>query len=315
MFSATIEMKPPYSFERLLRRLETHPDPQLRVQPETNTIRRAFRLGGKPVLITLRFAGGTEAPRMQVSTTEPLAPAQQAELLAAVRHMFSADVDLAPLYAHMEHDAFLRDLPRYFRGLRFLLDPDLFQSMTRTIIGQQVNLAFAATLTRRLLELAGDQIEDEEGNRYLVFPTAEAIARLSVERLREQQFSQRKAEYIIDFARAVVDGKVELDRLAHLTDEEVIAYLTPLRGVGRWTVECLLMFGMGRPDLLPAADIGLRNGIQLVYGLAEKPDEQEIRRLGERWAPYRSYVSLYLWEAVGAVKRKEAVSFAGQLTQ
>ncbi|MCK9906659.1 hypothetical protein MXD63_42540, partial [Frankia sp. Cpl3] len=81
--------------------------------------------------------------------------------------------------------------------------------------------------------------------------------------------------------------------------------LTPLRGIGRWTVECLLMFGMGRPDLLPAADIGLRNGIHLVYQLADKPDENAIRRIGESWAPWRSYVSLYLWEAVHAARRGE----------
>ncbi|MCK9909215.1 hypothetical protein MXD81_08745, partial [Microbacteriaceae bacterium K1510] len=91
---------------------------------------------------------------------------------------------------------------------------------------------------------------------------------MEVDQLRPLQFSQRKAEYIIDFARALVNETVELERLHQLSDEEVIAYLTPLRGIGRWTVECLLMFGMGRPDLLPAADIGLRNGIHLVYQLA-----------------------------------------------
>jgi DNA-3-methyladenine glycosylase II len=305
VYATTIHMKPPYSFERLLRRLETHPDPQLMVDAKARMIRRAFRLNGKAVLVTLRFAGSMEEPVIHLETHADLTRQQQEQLERTVRHMFSADVDLAPLYEHMRADPHLSPLTERFRGLRYLLDPDLFQSMVRTIIGQQVNLAFAAALTHRLLELAGDRLEDEQGNSYLVFPTAEAVARLEPSQLRERQYSQRKAEYIIDFARAVVEGTVDLDKLQRMSDEEVIAYLTPLRGIGRWTVECLLMFGMGRPDLLPAADIGLRNGIQLVYGLTEKPDEKEIRRIGESWAPWRSYVSLYVWEAVGAVKRGE----------
>lgn len=305
MYATSIQVKPPFSFARLLRRLESHPDPQLKVHADERMIRRAFRLGGKPVLVTLRFDGSIEAPLIHLETKQSLAEDHRQELERSVRHMFSTDVDLLPLYQHMEADPMLSPLVRRFRGLRFLLDADLFQSMIRTIIGQQVNLAFAATLTQRLLELAGDRFEDEEGGTFLVFPTAEAVARLKPAMLRELQYSQRKAEYIIDFARAVVEGRVKLDRLAEMEDEAIIESLTSLRGIGRWTVECLLMFGMGRPDLLPAADIGLRNGIQLVYGLPEKPNEQEIRRIGESWAPWRSYVSLYIWEAVGAARRGE----------
>lgn len=305
MFSAVIELKPPYSFERLIQRLQTHPDEQLRVQPDARLLQRAFRIEDKPCLVSLRFIGDQEAPRLAVETQAALGASEQAKLLATVRHMFSADVDLAPLYALMGEDERLRPLSERFRGLRFLLDADLFQAMVRTIIGQQLNLAFAATLVSRLLQLCGERVADESGHVFLVFPTPESIARLQVEQLRKLQFSQRKAEYIIDFARAVVDGKVELERLEQMEDEEIIAQLTTLRGIGRWTVECLLMFGMGRPDLLPAADIGLRNGIQLVYGLADKPSEREIREIGERWRPWRSYVSLYIWEAWGAAKRKE----------
>ena len=229
------------------------------------------------------------------------------ELVRTIRHVFCADLDLLPIYEQMQEEAELAVLVKRFRGLRLMHDSDLFQSMVKTIIGQQINLTFAANLTQRLLALAGDEVVDERGVKFLAFPTAEAVARLAVEDLRPLQFSQRKAEYIIDYARAIVDGIVELERLWAMEDEEVVAHLTALRGIGRWTVECLLMFGMGRPNLLPAADIGLRNGISLVYKLDTKPDEKEIRRMGERWEPWRSIYSLYIWEAVGAVKRKEAV--------
>ncbi|NGQ96676.1 DNA-3-methyladenine glycosylase 2 [Brevibacillus sp. SYP-B805] len=306
MLSFEIPVKPPYSFARLLSRLKTHPNEQLQVDAEAGRLRRALRVDGKPVVVTLQFSGGTETPGLTVFTDGGLTAGQQEELVRTVRHMTCADVDLGPLYELMAADQHLRLLADSFRGLRFLLTPDLFQAMVETIIAQQLNLAFANTLTLRLMRFAGETVEDREGNAHLVFPTPEAVARLEPEALRPLQFSQRKAEYIIDFARAIVSGRIDVKRLPDMSDEEVIGYLTPLRGIGRWTVECLLMFGLGRPDLLPAADIGLRNGIRLVYGLPDKPDEKEIRRLGESWAPWRSYVTLYLWEAMGAARRGEA---------
>ena len=305
MHAFQIPLMPPYSFERLLQRLQTHPDPQLEVQAENNLLRRVFRVGSRPVLTSLQFVGNIDQPVLQVETTAALSVEERSELVRTIRHVFCADLDLLPIYAQMQEEAELAALVKRFRGLRLMHDSDLFQSMVKTIIGQQINLTFAANLTQRLLALAGDEVVDERGVKFLAFPTAEAVARLSVEDLRPLQFSQRKAEYIIDYARAIVDGTVELERLWAMEDEEVVAHLTALRGIGRWTVECLLMFGMGRPNLLPAADIGLRNGISLVYKLDTKPDEKEIRRMGERWAPWRSIYSLYIWEAVGAVKRKE----------
>nr|WP_217365185.1 MULTISPECIES: DNA-3-methyladenine glycosylase [Brevibacillus] len=296
---------PPYSFERLFQRLQTHPDPQLEVQAENNLLRRVFRVGSRPVLTSLQFVGSIDQPVLQVGTTSALSAEERDELVRTIRHVFCADLDLLPIYEQMQEEAELAVLVKRFRGLRLMHDSDLFQSMVKTIIGQQINLTFAANLTQRLLALAGDEVVDERGVKFLAFPTAEAVARLAVEDLRPLQFSQRKAEYIIDYARAIVDGTVELERLWAMEDEEVVAHLTALRGIGRWTVECLLMFGMGRPNLLPAADIGLRNGISLVYKLDTKPDEKEIRRMGERWEPWRSIYSLYIWEAVGAVKRKE----------
>lgn len=307
MHAFQIPLMPPYSFERLFQRLQTHPDPQLEVQAENNLLRRVFRVGSRPVLTSLQFVGSIDQPVLQVGTTAALSAEERSELVRTIRHVFCADLDLLPIYEQMQEEAELAVLVKRFRGLRLMHDSDLFQSMVKTIIGQQINLTFAANLTQRLLALAGDEVVDERGVKFLAFPTAEAVARLAVEDLRPLQFSQRKAEYIIDYARAIVDGTVELERLWAMEDEEVVAHLTALRGIGRWTVECLLMFGMGRPNLLPAADIGLRNGISLVYKLNTKPDEKEIRRMGERWEPWRSIYSLYIWEAVGAVKRKEAV--------
>ncbi|MEJ8546324.1 DNA-3-methyladenine glycosylase 2 [Brevibacillus borstelensis] len=306
MSSKTIELKAPYSFERLLRRLETHPDPQMKIQAEQKSLQRVFRVNNRPVLTSIRFAGEVDQPYLSWETNAALGAAEAERLEKNIRHMFSADVDLAPLYALMHANDKLAPLAERFRGLRFLLDDDLFSSMVRTIIGQQINLAFAATLTERLLEFAGESVRDADGHVFYAFPAIDRVAAMEPEALRPLQFSQRKAEYIIDLARAVADGRVDLEGLWRLSDEEIMAALTPLRGFGKWTVECMMMFGMGRPDLLPVADIGLKNGMQLVYQMDERPSESEMKRIGESWAPWRSYVSLYVWEAVGAMKRKEA---------
>ncbi|MBG9941392.1 DNA-3-methyladenine glycosylase [Brevibacillus formosus] len=300
-----ISLTPPYSFDRLLRRLETHPDTQIRVNKEKNSLQRVFRIGLRPVLVHMQFMGSLEEPALRYETQATLSRTDQQLLEKMIRRTFSADLDLSVIYEQMREESELAILTERFRGLRLTLDADLFQCMVKTIIGQQINLTFAANLTERLVTLAGDPVENQNGEGIIAFPTPDAVARLTVEDLRTLQFSQRKAEYIIDFARAIVNETVDLERLWTMKDEEIITYLTSLRGIGRWTVECLLMFGMGRPDLLPAADIGLRNGIIHLYRMETKPNENDIRKLGEKWAPWRSIYCLYVWEAVGAIKRKE----------
>nr|WP_216675775.1 DNA-3-methyladenine glycosylase [Brevibacillus sp. HB1.3] len=289
----------------MLRRLETHPDTQIRVNQEKNSLQRVFRIGLRPVLVHIQFMGSLEEPALRYETQAILSTSDQQLLEKMIRRTFSADLELSVIYEQMREESELAILTERFRGLRPMLDTDLFQCMVKTIIGQQINLTFAANLTERLVTLTGDPVENQNGEGIIAFPTPDSVARLTVEDLRSLQFSQRKAEYIIDFARAIVNETVDLERLWTMGDEEIITYLTSLRGIGRWTVECLLMFGMGRPDLLPAADIGLRNGIVHLYGMKTKPNENDIRKLGEKWAPWRSIYCLYVWEAVGAIKRKE----------
>ncbi|MFC0189700.1 DNA-3-methyladenine glycosylase family protein [Fictibacillus aquaticus] len=215
----------------------------------------------------------------------------------AVYRIFSLNVNLEEFYEAAGKDKRLDALCRQFNGLRLVTDTDLFESIVKIIIGQQVNLTFAGTLINRLTELAGKTIQIE-GRELQIFPEVSEIAALDYSQLRELQFSQRKAEYIIDLARLIADGTVKLDDLWEKTDEEIIQTLLPLRGIGRWTIECLLIFGMGRPDVLPAADIGLRNGIKKTWELDSQPSEEEVRELAKHWLPWRTYVTYYLWESL-----------------
>jgi DNA-3-methyladenine glycosylase II len=288
----------PYDFERVVSRLTSHNE-MVTIEDNRRVVRTIRpSLEAAPVLIQAESAGTVDQPSIQVSVIgAEETGADTSQLSRRLHRMFTADMDIGAFYAVMEKDPVMKDVVRRHYGLRLITDSDLFESMVRTIIGQQLTVSFASTLTMRLVELASEPFESE-GLSYPVFPSPSQVASLSVPQLRELQFSTRKAEYVIDFARAVHAGTVDLEALYAMGDEEVIETLLPLRGIGRWTVECLLLFGMGRPNLLPAADIGLRNAVRNQYGLDHQASEAEVRQLGEAWAPFRSYATYYLWETL-----------------
>lgn len=167
---------------------------------------------------------------------------------------------------------------------------DAYGALLRSIIGQQVSTKAARTVYLRVLDLFGGTA-----------PAPEQMLALSVEDLRGAGLSGRKVTYIRDLAQHVVDGELELERIAELSDERAIEEISAVRGLGRWTAEIFLMFHLERPDVLSGGDLGLRKAIQVEYGLEATPTPEEVRGIGARWSPYRSLASLYLWESLAAV--------------
>lgn len=304
----TLTPSAPYDFHKTVERLRSHNE-MIVIEPGP-TIVRTLRPGleADPLLIRATFAGTVDEPRIKIDVANPtssgIAKRKKAhvgtnadKLADQFKRMFTMDMDIAAFYGKMEEDPVMRRVVRELYGLRLITDADLFESMLRTIIGQQVTVSFASTLTKRLASLTCEPMVID-GTAYAVFPTPSQVASLTVAQLRELQFSTRKAEYVIDFAKHVCSGTVDLDALYGMENEEILERLTALRGIGRWTVECLLLFGMGREDLLPAADIGLRNAVRNQYGLERQATEAEVRDIGEKWAPFRSYATYYLWETL-----------------
>ena len=303
------ELEPcaPYDFAKMIRRVQGVNHEMFRFQGER--LLRTIRFEQQVLVLTVDSVGSIENPKLQISLYgEVLVQLSDVEgLKRYIRVMLSTDLDIRSFYDQLATDALYQPLVERFYGLRFILEADLFECMTKTIIGQQLNLAFASTLNRRLMELTAKPIL-WEGLELPVFPSAEDVAQLEYGQLRELQYSQRKAEYVIDFARLVATGQLDLDGLFTQTNEEIVAGLSRLRGIGRWTVECFLMFGMGRTDLLPAADIGLRNGVKKLYGMEDKPTEAEVRQIGAAWAPWSSYVTFYLWETLNDKLKERTTS-------
>lgn len=170
--------------------------------------------------------------------------------------------------------------------LRKLHDP--FEALARNIVYQQLHGSAAAAIHRRVLELfGGGKLRPEE---LLAAPD---------EHLRAAGLSAAKLASLRDLAAKTLDGTVPtLARLRRMSDDEIVERLTQVRGIGRWTVEMLLMFRLGRPDVLPVGDFAVRKGFAMAYGLDESPKPKELESYGERWRPYRSVASWYMWRAV-----------------
>ena len=129
-------------------------------------------------------------------------------------------------------------------------------------------------------------------------PTPDAVVPLSDDALRGVGLSRQKVSYVRDLSRRVLDGSLKTDAFAAMTDDEVVAQLTAIKGIGRWTADMILIFRLARPDILPVGDLGIVKAVQKTYRLRKTPDAKRLLALGERWRPYRSIASWYLWRSL-----------------
>ena len=168
-------------------------------------------------------------------------------------------------------------------------DPgDHYGALVRSIVGQQLSVLAARAIYGRLTARFGGRA-----------PTPEEILADDPEELRTSAgLSHAKVGFLRSLAEHVISGDLELDRLDRLGDEEVIAELVAVKGLGLWTAQMFLMFHLDRPDVLPAGDLGIRRAIERAYGLEALPDAETIERIGEPWRPYRTLASRYLWSSL-----------------
>jgi DNA-3-methyladenine glycosylase II len=167
---------------------------------------------------------------------------------------------------------------------------DPYGALLRAIVGQQLSTKAARTIYGRVCELFGGSA-----------PSPEQLLEASEEDLRGCGLSGRKVEYVRDLAAHVLSGELELERLGDLGDEEVIAEIVAVRGLGQWTAEMFLLFHLERPDVLSGGDLGIRKAIQIEYEMEEMPTPRRVLEIGEAWRPHRSLASLYLWESLANV--------------
>ena len=181
-------------------------------------------------------------------------------------------------------DPVMAAIIRRHPGVHLVSRGDPFLTLARSIVGQQISVKAAQSVWNRFSEVAVEVVPEN-------------ILRLRATRLRACGLSERKAEYIFDLAQRFADGAVHVHRWPQMSDEEVIADLVQVRGIGRWTAEMLLMFSLLRPDVFPLADLGLQKAIRLAY-YKRKVSLRTLARHGESWRPWRSVATWYLWRSL-----------------
>jgi DNA-3-methyladenine glycosylase II len=161
-----------------------------------------------------------------------------------------------------------------------------FSVLVESIISQQLATGAAEAIFKRFKDL------------YPKFPTASEILSTRKSKLRLVGLSGMKIEYLKDLARHIEQGRLDMKSLGKMSDEDVIVSLTQVKGIGRWTAEMFLIFSLGRQDVFPADDLGLRKGVQRVFSLPDIPKPKEVEKIGQRWKPYRTIVTWYLWKSL-----------------
>ncbi len=159
-----------------------------------------------------------------------------------------------------------------------------FDAVARSIVFQQLSGKAAGTIHGRFHGLYGGRP-----------PLPSELATTPDERLREVGLSRQKSAYLKDLGARVASGELPIETLHELSDEEIVAALTQVKGIGRWTAQMFLMFRLGRPDVLPDLDLGIQKGIQRAYRLRKLPTPERVKKIGAKWAPYRTVASWYLW--------------------
>lgn len=197
-------------------------------------------------------------------------------LAEAISHLTEADPILARVINSTD------ELPTFEPHTNY------YQALVESIISQQLSVKAAASIEKRFYALFDG------------IPSPEELVTTDIERLRGAGLSRPKARYIQDLGTRVIDGTVVFETLSELTNDQIVDELTKVKGIGEWTVHMFLMFCMGRLDVLPVGDLGIRNGIQKLYKLPALPDAETVRAVAAQngWSPYESVASWYIWHSL-----------------
>ena len=211
---------------------------------------------------------------MTSTTIARVVPLSREEIVRARRHLMRRDPRLGALIKRVGPCALADARTRA-----------PFASLVRAILSQQLSGKAADTIYGRVVALVGG----------LEVLTAGGLLAADADALRAAGVSRQKISYLRDLAARVADGRLDLDALEGQTDEDVVAAITAVKGLGRWSAEMFLMFRLNRPDVFPVADLGIVKGLQTLLGMKGRPKPRTMLRAAEPWRPYRSVAAWYLW--------------------
>jgi DNA-3-methyladenine glycosylase II len=254
---------------------------------------RAVRVDGRAWGYALRWAGDRDDARLTVSVPGTRSARVLDAAVADARWVCGADLDFEAFYRAVKGDRVLGPLVPRLYGLRPTLTPRAFEMLVGSVCAQQVNLTFAFTVRARLVKRYGEAVT-VDGVTVYAFPEPARLARVDPAALRSLQFTTRKSEYIVGLAGRIASGELDLDGLAARGNDEVIEAITRVRGFGRWSAEWFLCRGLGRGDVCPAGDLGVRRAFEHFYNRARALAEPAIRRRATAWGMHQNLAIHYL---------------------
>jgi DNA-3-methyladenine glycosylase II len=264
-------------------------DPTNRVADDV--FRRVLRVGRRLIPYEVRWSGSVNDVRVVIRIAG--APAVGEAAVGEVRRILGLDFDLTGFYQMAKGDLALAPLVEPLYGLRPTLSPTPFEMLVGSITAQQINLSFAFACRARLVRRYGTPVRVGRETVW-AFPEAARLAEARPRELRALKYSTRKAEYIRDLARAIAGGTLDLEAVCAEPTESVIARLTDLRGLGRWTADWFLTRCLGRGDICPAGDLAVRKAFDHYYGRGRTLSEKAIRRRASAWGQYQNLAVHYM---------------------
>lgn len=263
-------------------------------QWDGTTYTRVLMLDGQPVNLTVCEQGEPEHPRLRVTAASPVPLADlEARVSLVLQRVLGVATDVSAFAALARHDLALRALAEQFRGLHPPRFPTLFEALLNAFACQQVSLEVGLLLLGRLAERYGPPWTDNRG-KFLAFPGPEHLASASQQQLRELGWSRQKARAVLELAHLLVEEPQTFAHLETMSNEEVCRLLLPLRGVGRWTAEYVLLRGLGRIEIFPGDDVGGQKNVQRLLSLDQRPTYEQIKTVTARWSPYAGFVYFHL---------------------
>jgi DNA-3-methyladenine glycosylase II len=249
---------------------------------------------GGPVALSVAQDDSTGEPRLSVVLGgRPIDEPAEMLALDVLKRLFGLGVDLSAFSAMAELDPLLGPLAGRMRGLKPPRFPTLFEAIVNGVACQQLSLAVGIHLLNRLTAAHGSPIAENPACPR-AFPDPDQLAAVRPDELKRHGFSLTKARTIVETARAIVTGNLDLESLEQLDDQAAIERLTRLRGIGRWTAEYVLLRGLGRLQIFPGDDVGAHNKLRRFFDIDTKLDHANVQRLVARWQPYAGMVYFHL---------------------
>jgi len=285
----------PYAFALTVHRFVRFKDESVdRVTPKR--YQRLLSVDGQHALATVTDEGTIAKPLLRVTLEgNKKVDLDRPEFAAQLRHILCTDLDLEPFYRLTNKDELLAPIAPRFRGLKLVQSPTVFEALVMAVLSQQVNLSFAYSIKKELVETFGETWRTN-GQTHHAFPAPERFAEQKEEDLLHFRLSRAKAGTLVRLGHAFASGTITNHNLSLRSDEEVVEQLTQIKGIGRWSADIALMRGLARFDAFPGGDLGVVKYVaQGLLGKAEKATETEMRTFAERWKPYRGLALIYCY--------------------